>query len=510
MRRMSQESKNSWVCSILCFFCLMYGIAANTLGTKMFCYVLAAVSAGMAKRESIAVVKTERMNDLLDDLSVQAAIAAQFKQTFTPFGQEPEPTAPKKIIPLFDWDDFEKNRNQYPHLILVGASGSGKSTLGEWLIEKLGGWTIAVAPHYDLGDYPTADLIIGVGSNYGEDARPYQVIEKPRSVQTIGEPELSMNEIVSRPNLPTVCQFLNALLREMKYRYQIDPNTGRRRGGELVNVILDEIPAYAALPGVKDVLKKLIREARKVNIRLVLMAQGSEVETLGIAGEGSLRQSLTFIQLGDFALQYARTLSTQRNLSKDDKEAYQHLLTELEADERPCMVKAQRAIVPDLSDWRDSFDAQPPEPEPEPSGNTSTAQTPNSDDGEGVKAERSEAPPVDECVDSSAETIADEPTDEPIDVEVETEQYIPLLKAYLESQDRALSQVAEYILAKCIALKSKGKEWVKARDIQNGTFTRLFPDTKATHIRDIFNYLAAGGYGSIDGEGSSLKFRVSN
>jgi 16S rRNA U516 pseudouridylate synthase RsuA-like enzyme len=106
---------------------------------------------------------------------------------------------------------------------------------------------------------------------------------------------------------------------------------------EFWNVVVDEIPAIVAqCEKVPDQLKVLIREARKVRIRLILLTQGAEVKALKMEGEGSIRDSLTFIRLGNFATDHARKLK--------DKS----LLAWLQQSDRPCLVDDLPAIVPNL------------------------------------------------------------------------------------------------------------------------------------------------------------------
>lgn len=175
----------------------------------------------------------------------------------------------------FDWSNL-RNATTYPHLIIEGKTGQGKSTLTEHLCSLLGGKAIAVAPHWEPGDFPSADLIVGIGRDYGG------------AIQS--EPMVDWADILGG-QVVSVTGFIKSLHAEMIQRYKSD-----RSNCKPVNIILDEFNAYAKKDGVGDLIKELIREARKVKIRLILLCQGTEVKSLGIEGEGSLRQNLVVLK----------------------------------------------------------------------------------------------------------------------------------------------------------------------------------------------------------------------
>lgn len=260
-----------------------------------------------------------------------------------------------QVPQAFDWMELSKNRNKYPHLILLGKTGGGKSTLAEKLADLLGGKVLVVAPHFQRGDYQTASLVIGSGRNYGESALPYSdEPEKGKSQNT--DPELDFRDILAGKVKPTVCQFVSSLGAEMTRRYElVDPTSGCPssdgvyryvyEGSEILNIILDEFNAYAKLPGVAKLFKALIRESRKVGLRLIILAQGSEVAALGIEGEGSLRESLTYIWLSPFVHDEAKRI---RNSKKDDQEIanWDAIIKLLEAQRYPLMVEDKFAYSP--------------------------------------------------------------------------------------------------------------------------------------------------------------------
>ncbi len=294
----------------------------------------------------------------LKDISDQSRANAVY-QVLNPKATALLPSVNIDLKP-FDWGQFRTNRTKYPHIALLGKTGGGKSTLAENLCGLFGGLTIAVAPHFKAGDYSSANLIIGKGRKYGETALPYDNEPVKGKSQDL-EPDVAFSDILSGKVNPTVCQFIRSLLYEMNRRYQlVDPETGTPdpdgiyvsdyEGSQEINIILDEFNAYSKLPGVDVCLKMLIREARKVGIRLVLLLQGAEVKALGISGEGSLRESLTFVRVMNFALAHARKV---RNAQKDEsmKAYWSEVVRRMESEERPVMVEDEYAIMPGIGEY---------------------------------------------------------------------------------------------------------------------------------------------------------------
>jgi hypothetical protein len=54
-----------------------------------------------------------------------------------------------------------------------------------------------------------------------------------------------------------------------------------------------------------SIVVKWLREARKTGIRVVILSTGKEVRTLGVEGQGSVRENFLFVRLGTFALDVA-------------------------------------------------------------------------------------------------------------------------------------------------------------------------------------------------------------
>ena len=254
-------------------------------------------------------------------------------------------------VNLFDWQDFANRPKDFPHLALLAPTNGGKTTLVEWLCSLLPGKTIAILPHWQSPDFAGADLIIGKGRNYGTDARPYLEKEDAKgNITTEGMPE------VDEPDAnTTVCQFLNWLVREGDRRYQLTPE-GKFVGGEPINVCLDELPAYANRPGVKDALKVALFEYRKVGIRIIFLSQGFQVKTLGIEGESDLRDNLTWIRLGSMAIEYADIKA--RNSKGSVGVQWEQNLRALESFDRPGLVGEAVANIPRIQ-RAESVNAKP-------------------------------------------------------------------------------------------------------------------------------------------------------
>lgn len=189
-----------------------------------------------------------------------------------------------------------------PHIMLLGETGSGKSVLCKYFASELKIPCIALDPHATPHDWQGAK-VIGQG-------RDYQAIGKE----------------------------LERLVQLMDVRYK-----QRDRGVSQfppLGVILDEFPAVASELGKAATapVKLIVREARKVNIKLILLAQGSEVKTLGIEGEGSLRESFAVVSLGKFAADRAKSLK--------DKS----MIEAIAQQKRPAMIDDLPSSIPTIPD----------------------------------------------------------------------------------------------------------------------------------------------------------------
>ena len=206
-----------------------------------------------------------------------------------------EVTAPVKYAPI-------ESSLKKPHLMILGETGSGKSTVCKYLVSQVNAPCLIIDPHASPTDW-RGFTVIGSGRNYGDIA----------------------NEFERLANL-------------MQIRYEAR-DKGISQFDPLI-VIIDEFPAIASSlgKGATDTVKLLAREARKVSIRMCLLSQGAEVKTLGLEGEGSIRECFAMLRLGNFALSHGKSLK-----DKNIGEA-------LENSDRPAMLDQLPCNLPMLSD----------------------------------------------------------------------------------------------------------------------------------------------------------------
>lgn len=202
----------------------------------------------------------------------------------------PDNNAPEELN-FFDWNLFNADPNKWPHLAIVGGTGDGKSYTTERLVTALDGEILICHPHKKPSDYPGYRAIYGGGRNYGD---------------WDNDPSANFDLLLSGNAGKVSCaSFLKGLEEEMDLRYK-----RYEQGDEsysTVNVILDELnTTLSKIPAAVDCLKNLLREARKVKIRLLCLLQSDSVKSLKIEGEGVLRHCFRFVRLGEFAVNHAR------------------------------------------------------------------------------------------------------------------------------------------------------------------------------------------------------------
>lgn len=200
----------------------------------------------------------------------------------------------------FEWSDMVTNPDYYPHIMILGKTGGGKTWLAERLLAFLGGDTLVLNPHASPNSFK-GFKVVGGGRDYD-----------------------------------SIAATLQELMSEMDERYE-----RFNKGDEsytFMNVVIDEFPAIAAsTKGSVDIVKALVREARKVKIRLVILSQGAEVKTLGIEGEGSIRECFTMIRLKGFAEKFS------------EKECSPGVAAWVKSQDRPCLVESQIAYTSELA-----------------------------------------------------------------------------------------------------------------------------------------------------------------
>lgn len=257
------------------------------------------------------------------------------QQTTNRVYQQLEPEVPTVALPkarvyYFQWEILAAQRDNYPHIQIVVKSGGGKSTLAEYLCGLLGGSTIAVAPHYQIGDYPSANAIVGAGRNLGD--------EVPKDTKYTLDNLLEGQQV-------TATEAIRVLASDMGIRYQLD-SEGMRRSGDEVNVILDEYPSYAGKPGVAEAILEVLREARKVDLRMVIITQSDLGGAMNLSEQD--KRNLTTIRLKDEAIDHARYLLNREKPGTEKYEVAYEVYEAVSQMSRPCMVDNSPAIIPEV------------------------------------------------------------------------------------------------------------------------------------------------------------------
>ena len=208
---------------------------------------------------------------------------------------QPEIVTPVKYAPI-------ESSLKKPHLMILGETGSGKSTICKYLVSQVNAPCLIIDPHASPTDW-RGFTVTGSGRNYSDIATEFE-----------------------------------RLANLMQIRYE-QRDKGISQFDPLI-VIIDEFPAIASSLGknATDTVKLLAREARKVSIRMCLLSQGAEVKTLGLEGEGSIRECFAMLRLGNFALTHGKQ-------SKDKA-----IGEALENNDRPAMLDQLPCNLPVLSD----------------------------------------------------------------------------------------------------------------------------------------------------------------
>lgn len=291
----------SWGLCLAAWIMLFVGVSTGYAYVRATCFGVSGLLVAVAKPIRKLAISTELSLEDAEDVSTQAAADWWFKamrpQADTiELGQaELEPASPP-----YDWQSI----STAPHLFLLGSTGDGKTTLARWLLTLLPGATLVLDPH-DEPDKWSGLQVVGTGRDFAG-----------------------------------IADALGSVYALMLLRFE--ELAAGVKDFPVINLVIDEFPAIAAKSSesseaAKIVMPALLREARKVGIRVILLAQGSEVKTLGCEGEGSIRDQLQFVRLGKFAKAHAKRQGLPLPAG------------------RPCLVEDEIALIPDLTNFSPSY-----------------------------------------------------------------------------------------------------------------------------------------------------------
>lgn len=258
----------------------------------------------------------QRMRDAAALEIYAGQLAAAIEIPVMPAPMMPAASAPMTEPEYFDWHLIQTKPDKYAHLAIVGGTGDGKSTLVQSLLQFLGEKAIAIDPHWQPGNYPGIPTV-AKGRNYGE----------------YPSDPIAFDDLVAGVD----CSYTEAIAtihKEMDRRYKL-----LQQGqpvGDRYSFILDEYTTFAGTHPKcsKGEVLDLIREARKVGLRLILLVQSDLLKDFQWEGQGAARKSLRWCRLGDFAKEFA-------SASKDD-----FLVQWANSQAYPMFVEKSPAILP--------------------------------------------------------------------------------------------------------------------------------------------------------------------
>lgn len=315
--RTLRETVNNYMTASVCLFsgAALSFFYSKLLGCTLFGLSLAPVAPMLPHKRRL-----EMLEDSLRRCEVHE-IESRKERYINMLGSDAEPAKtieatieataesielPPAIMPL------DLRSLSFHHLMLLGPTGFGKSTLASYLLDHIEGDIVVIDPHATpktWGDLP----VVGMGRDYA-----------------------------------SVEQFIEVLLKEMNDRYE-----RRMRGDEsykTLNIVVDEFPSVAKKTDpekFKDWSQTMLCEARKVQMKLLLLSQGKSVKTIGLEGQSELLENLTIIRGGGFAMSHARSL-------KDDV-----LVDWLKQQERPAMANDEALENLDLSAYKPRLNVKP-------------------------------------------------------------------------------------------------------------------------------------------------------
>jgi hypothetical protein len=259
-------------------------------------------------------------------------------------------------VNFFDFTRLRTEPDKFAHLRVIGGTGIGKTTFVDWLLDTLGGDRFVITPKKKSWNW-VGLKVYGLWFDYETIRAKLQWIHaemyRRYPLMAAGQTFEITNFVVDEWRL------INTNVKAIKER---DPET--RQTLEIA-------------PSAKAMMKDIITVARESMLRLIALAQGENVASWGFEGESDLEECFTDIRLGEFAIDYAKSLRNQCRKDSDDYEYWTAVLGELERQNQQrtregksipcCMVGKYPALIPDLTDWKrnvsDSTSAETPSPQ---------------------------------------------------------------------------------------------------------------------------------------------------
>ncbi|MBD2130068.1 hypothetical protein NDI39_29305 [Microcoleus sp. ZQ-A2] len=256
-------------------------------------------------------------------------------------------------VNFFDFTRLRTEPDKFAHLRVIGGTGIGKTTFVDWLLDTLGGERFVITPKKKSWNW-VGLKVYGLWFDYETIRTKLQWIHaemyRRYPLMAAGQTFEITNFVVDEWRL------INTNVKAIKER---DPETKQ---------------TIEVAPSAKAMMKDIITVARESMLRLIALAQGENVASWGFEGESDLEECFTDIRLGEFAIDYAKSLRNQCRKDSDDYEYWTAVLGELERQNQQrtregksipcCMVGKHPARIPDLTDWKrdisDSTSAETP------------------------------------------------------------------------------------------------------------------------------------------------------
>lgn len=243
------------------------------------------------------------------------------------------PIAPNLGVKFFNWKRFRKESKLFPHIRAVGATGIGKTCLIDWLLDVFPAEKTQVITVKRRVDQWQGLKVIGVPEDFDGIRSALEDLQSERKRRT-----QKMAEGVESPVFNVAVDEWRVITKNLKA-------TVDRTSKEIIS------------PSAKDIMGNMMTLAREVNIRMLVMAQGRQVETWGLEGESDLAECFCSIYLGKFAVSEAETNRNRHPADSQAYEQYQAVRDYLESiGSRAAWISCADgefpAIVPDLSGWK--------------------------------------------------------------------------------------------------------------------------------------------------------------